>query len=243
MKIQETQQELLKIINDFDRICLKNNIWYMLVGGSVLGAVRHKGFIPWDPDMDVFVKNEDLQKIRSIIKEELTQYNYIEWDKEKGYSLPFDRLGLKNLPHQELHLDIFPIIGAPSNNYLRKIFTKACYLTYKFNHCKYVDIRYSDPKNVSNIIKVKKIARFVPGYIFKYAFKFLSKLYNFDKSEYYYTIGTGYGYKASMRKRLIMDTTRIPFENLSLPVPKYWDEYLKNMYGDYMKPVKDGFKK
>lgn len=244
MELKEKQEELLKIISDFDKICTKHNIWYMLVAGSVLGAIRHKGFIPWDADMDVFVKEKDLQKLRKIMKEELPDiYNYIEWDNEKDYSLPFDRLGYKDIPHQKLHLDIFPIIGAPSNDLLRKFFTKVCYITYKVNHCKYVDVKYSNPKNVKNILLVKKIARFIPGIVFKLIFKLLSKLYDLDKSEYFYTIGTGYGYKASMKKSLIMETERVPFENLTLSIPKYWDEYLTNLYGDYMTPVKDGFKK
>ncbi|MDS9472212.1 phosphorylcholine transferase LicD [Sporosarcina pasteurii] len=244
MDIENTQKELLKIINDFDKICSKHNIWYMLVGGSVLGAVRHEGFIPWDPDIDVFVKNKDLKKIRSILKEELPQYyNYIEWDKEEGYSLPFDRLGYKEIPHQKLHMDIFPIIGAPTNKVVRKIFTKICFLTYKANHCKYVDIKYANPKNIGSILRLKKILRFIPGFIFKNTFYILSNLFDFKKAKYYYTIGTGYGFKGSMQKEIIMETEKFPFENLMLPIPKYWDEYLTNMYGDYMTPVKEGFKK
>ena len=242
--MEKIQKELLKIIGDFDRLCSKHDIWYMLACGSVLGAVRHKGFIPWDSDMDVFVKNDDLQRIRGIMKDELPEhYNYIEWDNTKGYSLPFDRLGYHDVPHQEIYLDIFPIIGAPTNTFLRKVFTKTCYIVYKANHCKHADVRYSAPENVKKILFIKKFVRFIPDCVFEAIFKGLCRCCDFDTAKFYYTIGTGYGFKASMQKKLIMETERVAFENLMLPIPKYWDVYLTNMYGDYMTPVREGFKK
>lgn len=244
MDIKQIQIELLTIIRQFDMICQRHNIWYMLVGGSVLGAVRHNGFIPWDPDMDVFVKINDLSKVRMIMDKELPQnFNYICWDKEKGYSLPFDRIGYKMFPHQKLHLDIFPIIGSPSKKLARKAFTKFCFLTYKANHCKHVDVKYSNPDNVANILRIRKLVRFIPSFVFKYTFYILNNLLSIEKSKYYHTVGTGYGYKGSMKKELIMETIRVPFENLMLPIPVHWDEYLSNLYGDYMTPVREGFKK
>ena len=140
-------------------------------------------------------------------------------------------------------MDVFPIIGAPSNIYLRKIFTKTSFLVYKAYHCKHADVRYSAPENVKKILSAKKVARLIPDWLFRTAFSLLSTCYKLDTAEYYYYIGSGYGFKASMQKRIITETTRVPFEDLMLPIPKYWDEYLTNLYGDYMTPVKEGFKK
>lgn len=239
MDTKATQNELLTLIGHFDRICSKYGIWYTLTNGSVLGAIRHKGFIPWDADIDVFVKQKDLATVRNVMKKELPAcYHYIEWDKEKGYSLPYDRLAHTCIPHQSMHVDILPIIGAPSDKTLRKLFTTICFVGYKFNHCKYVDTRYSDPRNVQSINRVKVIARCVPGFIINSIFGVLNCLFSLDKAEYCYSIGCAYGYKESMKTSLILDTKRVPFENLQLPVPKRWDEYLTNLYGDYMIPVR-----
>ncbi len=243
MAVSEIQKELLNIIDDFDKVCTKYDIWYMLASGSVLGAVRHKGFIPWDSDLDVFVKYDDLAILRGVMKKELPQrYNYIQWDTTQGYSLPFDRLTYHDVVHHKLHLDIFPIIGAPSNQTLRKIFTKMCFLSYKAYHCKHADVRYSAPAHVKQILLAKKFTRLIPDWLFKTVFKVLSHSFPLDAAEYYYYISSGYGYKASMKKELIMETEKLKFEDLMLPIPKYWDEYLTNLYGDYMTPIKD-FKK
>lgn len=244
METREIHENLIDILSNFDRICQKYNIWYTLAAGSILGAIRHKGFIPWDLDVDVFVKKTDLDKIRQKMKEELpANYNYIEWDKEKGYSLPFDRIGHSETPHQVLHLDLFPIIGSPTNKIARKIFTRLCFLTYKANHCKHVDINYSNPSNIASILRIRKFVRIIPSSFFKITFHFLNNLFNLKKSDYFHTIGSGYGYKGSMKKKVIMETIKVPFENLILPIPVHWDEYLSNLYGDYMTPVREGFKK
>lgn len=65
--LSERQQRLLHLAAYIDAVCEEHEIWYSLAAGSVLGAVRHRGFIPWDNDMDIFVKNKDMARFRAAV--------------------------------------------------------------------------------------------------------------------------------------------------------------------------------
>ena len=73
-QLQKVEYQMLK---DFDKFCRENDIEYCLTYGTLIGAVRHKGFIPWDDDIDVFVKAEDYLKLESIFNEKQTDGKYI----------------------------------------------------------------------------------------------------------------------------------------------------------------------
>lgn len=243
MKTEEIQAKVLTLIEVFDRICMANNIFYTLTSGSVLGAVRHKGFIPWDTDMDVFVKIRDFELMREIVTDNLpNNLKLYMWDKEENYGLPFDRLAYKDIPHEVVHLDIFPLIGAPDSMIKKKYFTKICFYSYNFLKCKYTNTEYSQPKNKKKIEIIKFILKPLPGKLIKKWYRWLENLYDFDTASYVYTIASGYGLKECLPKDMILSTTKMQFENLKLPVPTKYHEYLTTVYGDYMVPKRDGYK-
>lgn len=80
--LREVQLVQLDILNEVDKICKNNNIKYFLIGGTLLGAVRHGGFIPWDDDLDIAMFREDYNKFLNVCKKELddayfsTEYEY-----------------------------------------------------------------------------------------------------------------------------------------------------------------------
>jgi hypothetical protein len=101
MPLSLKHEEALALIRYFDKICNDNNIWYTLTSGSVLGAVRHNGFIPWDYDIDVFIKPEDLDKMRQILYQNLPAgMKLYVWDKEKNYCSCHDKLAYIDIPHE-----------------------------------------------------------------------------------------------------------------------------------------------
>lgn len=91
-------RELLKdMLREFDRICRKHNIQYFLSGGSMLGAARHQGFIPWDDDIDVGMLREDFNRFKEIAPAELNEkYSYQSFTNKNGYHFFFDRITAKN---------------------------------------------------------------------------------------------------------------------------------------------------
>lgn len=244
MEISEVQSKTLDIVKCFDSICAKNDIWYTLTSGSVLGAVRHKGFIPWDSDMDVFIRIGDIERLRHNLLEALPEQMKLNmWDREPGYHMCFDRISFANISHYKVHLDIFPLIGAPERKINRKIFTEICFYSYKFLRCKHVDIRYSKEAHVKKIRLVKKFAGLIPDNVIRRWYYYLQNQYDFERSKYVYTIASGYGFNECLPKELLLNTTRVPFEDVMLPIPADYHEYLTKVYGDYMTPKREGYKK
>ena len=97
--VRMLQLKLLEIIKEIDRVCKKNNIEYFLAGGSCLGAVRHKGFIPWDDDMDIGMKRSEFKKfIKALDKDLDFKYTYHCYEKNKKYPVawPAMKIRMKN---------------------------------------------------------------------------------------------------------------------------------------------------
>lgn len=238
MKVSQKQKKMLGIIEVFDRICNENNIWYTLAKGSVLGAIRHEGFIPWDTDIDVYVKVTDI----SIIREKLTEkipdtMKLYKWDKEKSYTANFDRLTLTDAFHGGLSLDIFPLVGAPANERKQKRFTQKCFYSYKILRTKHVNTKYSKPENVKKIKALKIVTKLIPDILIKKWYYHLQNKYDFTESKNVYLLASRYGIKEVLPKELIFKTQRKKFEHLYLPVPSDYDNYLTKLYGEYMIPI------
>ncbi len=130
----ELHQVLLEILIDFDKVCRAHNLKYTLGAGTLLGAVRHKGFIPWDDDVDVYMPREDYERFKKLVAEEgiLPEYLCLADDQgEKMYN-PFikvldTRYPLRTPNHIEVpfaYLDVFPVDGAPEDAKEREILFK-----------------------------------------------------------------------------------------------------------------------
>lgn len=243
MGLSERQKKVLKLIRCFDKICTDNNIWYTLTSGSILGAVRNKGFIPWDNDLDVFIKIEDREKLRNLLNnnEEVDLRCYM-WDKEKKYAACHDRFAYNNIPHEEIHVDVHSLIGAPDSNKKQKLFTFFCFYSYTILRCKHVDVQYSKPNHRRPIKIIKFFLKVVPDALIRRWYYFLENKYTFNESDYLYTVGSGYRTRECLPKGVYLNTIKVPFENLMLPIPKEYDKYLTSVYGDYMTPKKEGYK-
>ena len=76
--LDEAKEIMLDILKEIDRICLKHNLRYWLSGGTLLGAIRHNGFIPWDDDIDIDMLREDFEKFKKIAKTELREEFYLD---------------------------------------------------------------------------------------------------------------------------------------------------------------------
>lgn len=118
---KETKQKLLNILEYFDFLCSENNLNYSLYGGTLLGAVRHKGFIPWDDDIDVAMPLKDYEKFLSLSEIKAGKYRLHDRNSEENnhenYYYPFAKLEdedtiinfFKNRDKGGAFIDIFPI--------------------------------------------------------------------------------------------------------------------------------------
>lgn len=122
-EVREVQDLLLPILLYFDGICQKNHLRYSLCGGTLLGAIRHQGFIPWDDDIDVMMPRPDFDKLITILKEEIEEpYEMMNpYDLSSFYAASILKIYrkdtlLKEYPHKfnlqyGAYLDVFPVDG------------------------------------------------------------------------------------------------------------------------------------
>ena len=133
-KLRQLQLIELDILKEFVRICEKHSLQYYLIGGTLLGAVRHKGFIPWDDDIDVAMPRKDYEKFAVISKSELQpEYFYQNSTTDSGYFLTYAKLRRNNSFfyeerfinshfHKGIFIDIFPLDFCPKPGILCHLF-------------------------------------------------------------------------------------------------------------------------
>lgn len=161
--LKKLHDNLLIIMDEIDRICTSNRIRYYLAGGSLIGAIRHKGFIPWDDDMDINMPYEDFKRFIEIAPNELGDRFYLRWiTTEKNYVHDFAKVAMKgtlfqehytsDMEHSGIFVDIFPIY--PSYGY-NKTFERRKKITKFLHGCLYekgVNFKYKGLRDLPRII-------------------------------------------------------------------------------------------
>lgn len=244
---------LLKTLAAFESFCNRYDLKYFAAGGTMLGAVRHHGFIPWDDDIDLYMLREDYDKLLQK-KNELPQGYRLHSMEDEGFYVPFSKFIDENTTLWEtkevpyvigVFLDIFPLDNSPSDLKTAKIMRKK-YQIY------YWDIKRSERKYT-----FKKIYNdFVNYRSFKLLFhslyaklylsnhkdkvkarfqKLKQKIITYPKSDKLICYDGQYQDKEIMMREWFSKIIRIPFENLYINVPSGYNEYLTQMYGNYMK--------
>ena len=246
-KIDELKKHELIILDEIERICKKHQIKYYLAYGTALGAIRHKGFIPWDDDIDIHMLNDDLIKFKEVCKKELSNKFYYQ-DKltDKYYYNHWPKIGLENttwMPKNRIVdckygvcIDIFPMFSMKNTKKdKRRIekYTKLMLITAS----KYYVLK--SKKQTCSKFKIfihKIIPHKLNNYLYKYA---LNKLTTKNK-DYDNIVITSItkGKNIYFNKETIEGNKKLKFEGRNLPVVNNIDEYLKTFYGDYMTPPK-----
>lgn len=245
-KVQLAQLELAKIVK---RICDENNIKYFMIAGTLLGAVRHKGFIPWDDDLDIGMMREDYEKFINVCGDYLGSEVILQtWDIEEEYPLPFAKLRWKDTLYVErnsqnvninkgIYIDIFIFDNVPENKFSR---LKQKYLSlYYFK----LLLAKSGCTPWSEKQKFKKLCYGMINIWTKlYSYDFLHRhmnscmtKYNTIPSDKVVAFGGEYD-QETIEKRWLEDIRDIQFEDITLSAPTLYEEYLSYFYGDYMTP-------
>lgn len=240
-ELKYVQNETFKLLCAFKEVCEKENIWYSLAYGSVLGAIRHKGFIPWDSDADVFIFLPDKEKFREAFKKhkpegiKLNNHNEEKKCLQSHDMLIFEEEKL--IP--DIHLDIFPLVGAPSEEKEQRKFARYCKYSDKIIRSKYVRLRDCKNKNKPLVVCAKIIDYLIPNkYLRKNIYKREHK-YDFHKSNYLITLSTYGRVSDCVPKTIYEKTCKVEFNGEYFCIPEEWDAYLKRIYGDdYMTPKK-----
>ena len=243
LNLEEIQSVLLDMMNDIDMFCSANNIKYCIAYGTMLGAVRHEGFIPWDDDFDIYMLPEDYIKFKKEFNKIDNKY-FLQNKKTEGeYYLTFDKIRLnnslakdgfedKNINHG-IFIDIFPCYYIPKKLldkfvfYIRVYSMKYINLIQVFSCSKYQDSIFG--KFVRIIYLIVKNENLRNMFI-----KLQDKILNNCKTDQILDIEIAYN-KKIMNTNYLTNLKRTKFNNLQLMSSVYFDDYLKHNYGDYMR--------
>lgn len=248
--IHEKDLEITKEIANF---CETNNISYYIIGGTFLGAIRHKGFIPWDDDVDIAMPREDYEKFIELFhKNTATKYKVLNYKLDKNYKYYISRVCnfeykvIENTGNTtNLFVDIFPIDGFPNNKILRKIHSlRVLYHRMKisFYYNDTIDMKAKRKKYEKILIKLARTIPFnkvINPYKEKQKIDKILKKYSFYKCKYSGTIMGAYREREIVPTHYFGKPTKYLFEDINLYGPEKYDLYLKHMYGDYMKLPKE----
>lgn len=230
--LRTLQLRMLEILKSVDAVCKKHNIPYWLSSGTLLGAVRHEGFIPWDDDIDIELLRDDYQKLLKILPQELPEEYVLQTtETDSGYVYLYAKVRdtnsyieekcvfNKHFQYNGAFIDIFPL--EPTNKRLAKI-ASVCY-----------------NRMCLGIVGKNKVN---PTFRFSYTlltqlifplFRFISPSYR--KGIVHHTYGVGFlNYERRIEE--VFPLSKVAFEGYEFNAPNNCDAYLKRLYGDdYMK--------
>lgn len=238
--IKEHQEVLLELLKEFDRVCKNNNINYILFAGSALGAVRHKGFIPWDDDLDIALLREDYDKLMSLDSSLWKKDYFLQKEFSEHWPLHFSKLRKNNTTclekyhpkdnkiHQGIYIDVFPIDNASDNKLIRK-------LQFYSSRIVIAKTKFAQGYDTDSILK--KLVMFVCRILPLKPFHKLATMKKNEKSKNVHSFfGGSVNYqKGVFPKYWFKNITVAPFEDIHIPISKFYDEMLTQQYGDYMK--------
>ena len=228
---------LLDLLKAFKNVCDKEGIWYTLAFGTVLGAVRHKGFIPWDSDADVCIKLEDVERFREAFNKYKPEgILLLNHDKAKRNTKSHDILCFEEKQvFSDLHLDVYPLVGAPNDLKKQKCVWRRNYFADRFFRSKYVNLADCLEENRKKVFFVKLIDKLIPDGLIKSNIKKREREFPVETADFLTCLAAPY---LPVPKKSWETITPMPFEDTEFNVPGNWDLYLKSLYGDYMTPRK-----
>ncbi len=239
---RKVQLLVLMLLLELDRICKKYNLTYYIAGGSILGAVRHKGFIPWDDDIDITMPRPDYDKFIKVAQKELPEEYYLDKD-----CVPFchNRIEIRGTDFTTfwrkgaVFLDILALEGAPDDEKLRREHERKC----KFwRSCMLEKARPFPLFDFSTKKKIKRyiccsILRFVPRWFIKKNWERWAKKYDPATTKDWVCLPASiYTYdQETFPKEYWGKPVYLDFEGMKLPTMSHWEDYLICHFGDYMK--------
>ena len=242
LSVEEYKQVELDILIKVDKICRENNINYFLFAGTLIGAVRHKGFIPWDDDIDISMLRKDYDKLANIIQNGNYGINFIRIEENKDTIYPYGKIcdtstvvkenNFKTVKGYGVFIDVFPFDYLPESEKERRRLKNKYYRLYQLlTHSS----RTGYVKTDSAITNIKRACAFFFSKLFntqRLVTKMNQELKDLNKTKSN-MVGLAWAHAWPLEDYL--STSEVTFEGYKFYAPKNPDRILKIHFGDYMK--------
>jgi len=241
--LRKLQLHQLEILCELDRICRKHDIKYHLSAGTLIGAIRHKGFIPWDDDIDTEMFYDQYLKFIEVCKTELDQNKYFlqTMNSDPHYNCIFAklrenntscvRLGQQHMKHHHgIYIDVFPLYPSPKNKFLHKLYF---IIVRRFKVMLRARVGRANEVRPFRRFKYKVYSK-IPLKIPQNIIRFIVSLCKNDT--YFTSLGCPVTQRLQRDRRDYTQQIEAEFEGHNFMIPANYDKILTQIYGDYMTP-------
>lgn len=253
VEIRKVQKVQLEMLLEFDRICEKYNITYQLFAGTLLGAVRHNGFIPWDDDIDVCLTREDYnQFLRACEKELNNQYFLQTYETDKNYIFQYAKLRKNNTTflefvdsecniHHGIFIDIFPLDNILPYSFKGELQRITLCILFFLNMCKLKNfcVGRKNIITINSCLFIHYFAKRIPKNWMDNVQTQIACLFNNKKTKYisHLTLlpSKGIYKKCMVKKKDFCNTILQEFEGHYFPISINYEKVLSKIYGNYKK--------
>ena len=245
--LKHLQKVQLKILKYFIQICEENDLMYFIYGGSLLGTIRHGGFIPWDDDIDVIMFREDFEKLNKILEKNIDEkFKFINVLNEETYQYTWARLMLKDTLFKEwwanqvdytphIFIDIFILDNIPDNK-IKRFLHK--WTSFSLNQLTiYSLIKLKNQSKLKEIIQqtIYYILKIIPISHYSIKKKCIQTYSKYQHDRYDEVCD----FPAICQMPIYYKTDWLPpkrakFEGVEVNIPNNYDKILKRTYGSYM---------
>lgn len=243
LSIEEAKKLELDILDFIDSFCKEHGINYCINYGTLIGAIRHKGFIPWDDDIDLSMTRENYQRFIQLFSKEQSKYQILSLETDNRYFNNFIKVvdpttkivDTRNTKTYDsgIFIDIFPMDTFNDSKVI-----DACYKLESFkllSFSKYKNIVYGD-NQLKDLVRTLFwiLLRPISPRFFAHQIEKQIQKYRVEDGNYIAFIPSKFKEKERFSKEVFEDLIEVPFEHLQLPAPKQFDAILRQYYGDYM---------
>ena len=236
MEIKEIQALENQLFKEVVRVCDQYGVKYFAAYGTVLGAIRHGGIIPWDDDVDIYVPENELDHFLEAMEKGLDQKYWVDFRTPGRKYRDFPRVGFKEYDTEILHIDVFRLTGAPDDLKQQKRERWICGRIHLLNNVKRRGVKSfrgrGDKERKAKLATV--LSAPLPLSLSVKMVDYYAKKYPYETADYVGSVVSRF-LSSVFPKSFLGDGILVPYEDFQIRVPERYEDYLNQMYRDYRK--------